>query len=275
MVRTADRQPQHRGRRARRPRRRRGRATGTTPRRGPDGRARRPPRRHRRRRRRRPRSRSSLASPVARARAGWAPTWPARTASCPTTRTWTSCTGSSTRTEARHGIALDVVSGGNSANLDWALTTTATSAGSTSCGSARRSCSAPSRCSAPDRRPAHRRLHPGRRGHRGRRQAGAPVGTRRAQAAFGAAAGAGAPVRSARRSSPSVARTSTLDGLIPPAGITVLGAEQRPPGPRRRRPPGRGRRRDRASGSATARCVRAMTSPFVSVLPTGRTALAL
>ena len=25
--------------------------------------------------------------------------------------------------EARHGIALDVVSGGNSANLDWALTT--------------------------------------------------------------------------------------------------------------------------------------------------------
>ena len=28
------------------------------------------------------------------------------------------------RTEAHHGITLDVVSGGNSANLDWALTTT-------------------------------------------------------------------------------------------------------------------------------------------------------
>ena len=43
-------------------------------------------------------------------------------ASCPTRRRWPSCPAWPTRSRRRRGIALTTVSGGNSANLNWALT---------------------------------------------------------------------------------------------------------------------------------------------------------
>ena len=77
-------------------------------------------------------------------RPGSAPTWPARAASCPTRTTWASCPTSPTTSRRRSGrrwrwspAATPPTSTGR-----WARTT---SAGSTTCASASRSCSASSR----------------------------------------------------------------------------------------------------------------------------------
>ena len=152
-------------------------AQGRTPRRRAHGRARRPARGHPARRPRRRRAPDVCALPGHRAARASAPTSPARAASPPTTATWPSCPRSATSIEATFGVALDDRLGRQLGQPRLGARRRATSAGSTTCASASRSCSGCEPLAPPaDRRPAHRRLHPGRRGDRVEGQADAGRG---------------------------------------------------------------------------------------------------
>ena len=185
-----------------------------------------------------------------------APTSPARAASSPTARTWPSCPRSRTRSRRPSASTLDIVSGGNSANLDWALGAEPTSAASTTCASANRSSSAASRCTA----------HPIDGLHTDAFTLVAEVIESKVEAV--AAMGRARPDRVRRPRRPtgdrgdvgpgdrrrSAARTSTPTGLAPPDGFDDPRRQQRPPRPRRRRaPPGR-RLRGSLRRSTTAPC---------------------
>ena len=130
---------------------------------------------------------------------------PARAASC-RTRQHGRALALAIAVEPR-AVASEVVSGGNSANLDW-VTGCTTWVGSTTSGSASRSCWAASPCTATRPGSPHRRVHVGRRGHRGEGEAVRGVGPA-PQAAFGRSPSRRVGADDPRRSSPSVARTST------------------------------------------------------------------
>ncbi len=113
------RQPEHRARRARSAVDLRSSA-GSSPRGRPHGRARGPSRGHPAagpRVRRAPDAAASRTSTFGAS----VPTSRARAASRPTTATWPSSPGWPQQLEAKLGMTFDIVSGGNSANLDWAL----------------------------------------------------------------------------------------------------------------------------------------------------------
>ena len=237
---------------------------GTDPRCRADGRARRPPRGRLLDDLDEPGRGRTLRHPGAPPARDSAPTWPARAAWSPTARTWATCRGWPTPSRPRVGIELDVVSGGNSANLDWALSGAPTSAGSTTSGSVRRSSSAGSR--------SHRRpidglhtdaVHAGGRGHRVPGQAVPPWGDV-AQNAFGSVPG---PVRDRGRSAQAILALGRQDvdpdGLAAPEGVRDPRRQQRPPRARRRSV-------DVAVGDEMrfgvdySALLRAMTSPFVA-----------
>ena len=153
-------------------------------------------------------------------------------------------TGLADDIEAMHGISLDVVSGGNSANLNWALHTPRRPPDRRA--PTRRSHPFRRRSALPDTdpRPAHGRLHLDRRGHRGRHETSS---TLRRSCSSGLRQGAG-PHRQQDRAPSNPGPRSP--GRGPGRSAATRGHhdprdEQRPSGGRPRRSPCRGRRRDR------------------------------
>ena len=109
-----------------------------------------------------------------------APTWRVRTGSRPTSATWPSCPALANSLERTLGSRSTIVSGGNSANLDWALGTADVGRiddlrlGESILLGLRTRCTAP-----PIDGSAHRRVHARRRGDRVEAQAVASVGRHR------------------------------------------------------------------------------------------------
>ena len=155
------REPQHRARRPRPRCRPRPRAAGPRPRRRAHGRARRPPRGHPARRPARPSPDRSLRAARPRAARASAPTSPARAAWPPTPRNMAELSDLAALARGHASAStLAVVSGGQLGQPRLGARRVPTSGGSTTSGSASRSCSGREPL-APhaDRGPAHRRRH--------------------------------------------------------------------------------------------------------------------
>ena len=157
------------------------------------------------------------------------------------------------KVESACDLDLTIISGGNSANLDWALSTA--DAGPHQRPAPRRGHPARHRTTAPTRarRPPYRCVHPGRRGDRGEDEARAAVGRHRPG---GLRHSAGSPRRRAR---PSGHRRPRPPGHRPRRTHSAgrhhrAGHEQRPPRARRRATTTSPSATSSRSVSATAPC---------------------
>ena len=173
-----------------------------------------------------------------------APTWPASTGPCPTPPTWPPLGPGRDHGGRPRRSRLPVVSGGNSANLDW-VSTPSSDVGrindlrlGESILLGREPAPPP-----PDRRAPPRRVHARRRGHRGQGQAVDRVGAawpRPRSAAPRRVRDRGTHHPGARRPRPSGHRPRRAH---PARGLRGARRQQRPPRPRCRRRRGRGRHR--------------------------------